>query len=127
MNKIVAKVAQIISQSELAFNAGSEQGVDVGNIATVQKPVAIRDPDSQEELGTVMVPTLRLRIHLVEPKFSVGAVIDQQDTDNGMSNIFTRTRPRYKRIVESAGEVKPRVNVLVHIGDGVSIEISEAE
>jgi hypothetical protein len=114
----MAKVADIISDNELAFNAGSEAGVEEGSFASVQRNVMIKDPDTQEELGSVLVGVLRLRIHLVEPKFSVGSVSELQETGDSLAFLTAR---RYKKIVQGKSEEKSGVSVYVKRGDIVTI------
>ena len=121
MAKIVAKVATVISESEVAFNVGSESGVKINYSATIQRPVRIEDPDTHEELGTVLVPALKLKVSLVADKYSVGVVDELQDNPDDLSTIVF-TRPRRKRIVEPPSVAKTGVSVVIGIGDRVQIE-----
>jgi hypothetical protein len=73
---ITAKVAQIVSPREVAFNVGIDDGVNKGDSVTLYRTVEITDPDSGEFLGSVRVPRLNLRISLVNEKFCVGSVTD---------------------------------------------------
>lgn len=123
MADVTGKVANILKDSELAFNVGSDAGVTKGSFARVQREVAIRDPDSQEELGTVLVTILRLRVHLVDAKFSVGSVTEYQSRDEEAGLLLTQRR--YKRIVRSPGDEEPGISVYIKVGDVVSIETSE--
>ena len=73
---IKAKIAQIVSSRELAFNAGSKDGVHKGDTVTLYRNVEITDPDSKELLGSVLVPHLNLVVTLVDEKFCVARVTD---------------------------------------------------
>jgi hypothetical protein len=72
---IDARIAQVISPYEVAFNAGDEAGVHVNDNAWIFRDTEITDPDSGEPLGTVRRPSLRFRIIEVQPKLSVGTTV----------------------------------------------------
>jgi hypothetical protein len=126
MTKVVAKVASVISESQAAFNVGSSRGVAEGNTAIVQQPVTIVDPDTNEELGTVLVPTVTLTITLVDERYSIGTVADVQEGNDIASLLYTQTR-RYKKLVRNRTQEKPGISVAVSIGDRVSIEIGQPD
>lgn len=73
---IPAKVAGLISETQVAFNVGSDAGVSVGDIAQVVKNVDVDDPDTGDRLGTVALIRLNLKIVHVQERLSVGAVTD---------------------------------------------------
>jgi hypothetical protein len=89
---IDGKVATVLSNYEVAFNVGSDQGVQTDDIATVFEQVAVNDPDTGESLGTVMQPRIRFKIQLVESRMSVGrsyeSVVDPSAETGGESLKF---------------------------------------
>src|SRR5260370_10512884 len=125
MSKIEAKVANIVNETAMAFNSGSNKVIADGNIATVQRPDTIKDPDSHEELGTVLVPILTLRIYLVDEKYSVGSVNEFQEPPSDMPSVFLQTRARPKKIVKTKAQEKAGITVYIEVGDRVSIEVHD--
>lgn len=81
MADITSKIAQLITATQVAFNAGSKKGVKVGDYVTLYRTVDLEDPETKEPLGTVRVPRLLLRVNLVQEKFCVAEVITS-DIDN---------------------------------------------
>jgi hypothetical protein len=121
MSKIIAKVATIISDSILALNVGSDKGVAEDDKAFVMRAIKVQDPDTSEELGTVRVSVLALRVNHVQPKLCTAYVTSAQD-DVGYNP--TRVR-KTKKIADSSMEEKPGISVFVQAGDRVEIEIKD--
>lgn len=121
MARVPAKVANVISNTILAFNVGSDKGVTVGDTAYVMRHVEIEDPDTRENLGSVRVSVLQLRVNHVQAKLCTAYVTSTQET--GQSNPLA-ARPT-KRIVTQRGEEKQGISVFVKVGDIADIEASE--
>jgi hypothetical protein len=83
-----AQIAQLISSTEVAFNAGGEAGVVVGSTATIFRDTDVSDPATGEVLGVVRRPSLQFRITEVEPKFSVGVTVGTVRRPDAQSSIF---------------------------------------
>ena len=73
MESIRGKVAQILDSRRIVINVGSSNGVSVGMTFQVLNPKGevIRDPDTQQVLGSVESPTARVRIIEVQEHLSV--------------------------------------------------------
>lgn len=124
MRVVEAKVAAVLSESKLAFNIGSDAGVKTGGRALVQRRVTVTDPDTQEELGTVMITVLTLRITQVEPRFCVGDVTDVTGQQSGIISSVFINRPR-KKIVATSFEETAGESVFVGPSDPAYIEIED--
>jgi len=70
---IEGQVAAIINERELAINRGSDHGVERGMKFEVleKRPVPITDPETQQELGSVTIVKIRVRVADVEPQWSI--------------------------------------------------------
>lgn len=70
---IEGKVAQVISERDLAINRGSADGVEVGMRFKIlgPEPSEVRDPDSDEVLGTVEITKVEVEAVTVHEKFTV--------------------------------------------------------
>jgi hypothetical protein len=123
VTSIEVRVATIVTDTEIAFNAGSDQGVSKGDLAEVQREIVISDPDTKEELGSVLVAILNLRIDLVDPKFCIGLVTDLQETENDLGNVLIG-RNRRKKIVGSRNQERAGVSVYVAIGAKAEITLA---
>ena len=120
MTSISAKVAAIITESQVAFNIGSDVGVKIGDTATYYESMTIKDPDSHETLGTIGVERLRFRIDHVQEKLSTGAVTTlQHNVRTGVAS------SRRMQIAASKIEEETGVSIKLAVGDRVTIEISE--
>jgi hypothetical protein len=93
-----AKVAKVISSHEVAFNAGSDQGVEIDDIAAIVTVIDITDPDTGEKLGAVRRPLIRFTISTVGDKFSVGRSMDLATATDAFSGLFTTTSPTLKTV-----------------------------
>ena len=74
-NLIRGKVARILNSREIAINVGSDDGVSTGMYFDVldQNYEEIRDPDTQELLGSIQRPKIRVKIMMVQEKLSLAS------------------------------------------------------
>jgi len=70
---IRGKVAKILNSREVAINIGSTAGVRAGMQFDILDPTTqdIVDPDSNEVIGSVNRPKVRVRVGIVENSFSI--------------------------------------------------------
>lgn len=120
---VTAKIATVISQYELALTAGAEDGVQVGDIATMYDVIDVTDPDDETVLGQIKRPALRLQISEVQARISVGTAyeIARPRTDSDLAAIFSMDAPSRVQITTSLSETDFRT-VYVKVGDEVEIE-----
>ena len=74
MAEIHALVARVISGSEIAINAGADQGIRTGDAVTVWRSVEINDPKSGAPLGSFLKARLQLNVSLVDDLFCLARV-----------------------------------------------------
>ena len=70
---IRGKVARILNSREVALNIGKEHGVESGMLFDILSPngLPIEDPDTDEVLGSVDLPKVRVKINRVYDRVSV--------------------------------------------------------
>ena len=75
MTPIRGKVAQILNTRELVINLGSEDGIAPGMYFDVMDPkgIDIEDPDTEEVLGSIERPKVRVKISRVETRLSMAS------------------------------------------------------
>jgi len=120
MSEIEAKVAQVISDYQVALNAGEAQGVQEGDAVALYRTVDVKDPDSGDILGSVKVKYLSLEVAFVEPKFCVASVTDRQPSDKPNA-IFLQSMMPLKRITSTPIRQRSTSEVYVAVGDIVII------
>lgn len=71
--RLAGKVAEILNQREVVMNIGEEAGVAKGMRFAVlnTRGLSIKDPDTNEELGSVELPKVLVETVRVYPKLSV--------------------------------------------------------
>lgn len=72
-----AKLATIVTDTEVAFNVGEKGGVRTNDLVTLYDRVPVNDPDSGRPLGSVRVPRLNLKVYMVSENFCVARVTDR--------------------------------------------------
>ena len=66
------KVVKIISEYDVVINAGSDDGVKVGDIFEIYEPGdVVNDPDTDEVLGTLDFVKARIQVKTVFQKMSL--------------------------------------------------------
>jgi hypothetical protein len=121
MTEIEAKVAALISGNQLAFNVGSDNGVGEGDSVLIRRLVEVRDPDTKELIGSVLVPKLSLTVVHVQPKMCVADVADNVDDGIYGSLIMSPWAAR-KKVSLSLGDASSNV-VVVKIGEKATVTI----
>lgn len=71
--RIEAMVAQIMNARDLVLNKGSEDGVDVGMRFAIlnRKGADIKDPETDEVLGSVELPKTFVKVVSTKPRLSI--------------------------------------------------------
>ena len=86
---IHGKVARILNSREIAINVGRHDGVCRGMYFDVmdQNDEEIRDPDTQEVLGSIQRPKVRVKITMVQEKLSLASTYKTRRINVGGSGI----------------------------------------
>ena len=85
MTPIRGKVARVLNTREIAINVGVEDGVTVGmyfNVMDLQYE-DIRDPDTDEVLGSIERPKVRVKIIHVQEKLSLATTYRKERVNTG--------------------------------------------
>lgn len=91
MSKAIhGKVARLLNSRELALNIGSTDGVKIGMLFDVLDPKGedIRDPDTQEILGSIKRQKVRVKIISVQDKLSVASTYKATEINVGGTGDF---------------------------------------
>jgi len=123
---INGKVAGIVSPTLVAINVGARDGVKVDDKVRVYRQVDVKDPDSKEELGSVVLTKVNLKITFVDDRFSVGETVDNVSR-GGLTTIYSGSV--FGESQQIAVTLSPREadsgTVLIAIGDPVFVERDE--
>lgn len=74
MPELSAKIAEVLSKSEIVINIGEDHGVEQGNTVEVNREIEIFDPDSMESLGSIKRTVLALRVVEVQSRLSIARI-----------------------------------------------------
>ncbi len=85
---IRGKVAQVLNSREIAINIGSASGVSAGMYFDVLEPEDIKDPDTDEKLGVIDRPKVRVRVSYVQEKMSVATTYKKKRVNVGGAGGF---------------------------------------
>ena len=91
MSKAIhGKVARILNSRELALNIGASDGVKSGMLFDILDPKGedIRDPDTNEILGSLQRPKVRVKIVTVQDKLSVASTYKSTEINVGGEGDF---------------------------------------
>lgn len=85
---IRGKVARVLNTREIALNVGAAKGVAVGMRFDVldTRDLEIKDPDTNEVLGSFYRPKVRVKIIRVEEKLSLATTYREKQVNIGGSN-----------------------------------------
>jgi hypothetical protein len=121
--RIDGKVASILSDYEVAFNIGSDQGVETDDIVTVYRIIDVEDPDTKEFIGSVLTPRMRFKITLVQPRMSVGqsyeSIMNPQDEGSFTTSLIVKSV--IKRVTTIRHQEDWR-NIFLEVGDPAVIQ-----
>jgi hypothetical protein len=84
---VTAKVAKIINNRTIVINAGKDKNVTLGMKFLVSDPLNIEvvDPDTQDPLGPINVPKIRVQTIKVDEKYSICETYEYEDINRGGS------------------------------------------
>ena len=87
---IRGKVARVLNEREIAINKGSSDGVDVGMYFDVMDAgeLDIVDPDTEEVLGSIERPKVRVKVTHVQTKLSVASTYRSKQVNLGGSGVI---------------------------------------
>lgn len=109
---IEGKVAAIVNSRELAINRGRDHGVTEGmRFEVMETPdTQIIDPETHESLGTIELVKIRVRVTVVEARFSIAETYET--IGGGLTPIFAYsallgTTPRLRTLNTDDALVKP--------------------
>lgn len=113
---IRGKVARILNSREVALNIGSRDGVGVDMYFDILDPEMqdISDPDSEEVLGSIRRPKVRVRVTWVDDRLSVATTFRKTRVNvGGHLSLFSRALmpekwvTRYETLKSRDTEVEP--------------------
>lgn len=87
---IRGKVARILSTREIALTVGTRDGVQVGMIFEVLDPKAedITDPDTEEVLGSIRRPKIRVKVTQADERVSLASTFHSKKVNLGGQGIL---------------------------------------
>ncbi len=134
---IHGKVARVLNAQEVALNRGAVDGVEVGMIFKIlsEKGSAIKDPDTDELLGSVEVEKTSVKVTSVQERVSVASTYREYKVNVGGSGIGLLARglfepPKWEthvetlRIEENTKEELEEEDTYVKTGDPVVQDLS---
>ena len=69
---IMGKIAAILNRREVVISVGSDAGVELHMIFKImEEPIIVKDPGTDEVLGTMCREKARVKVSLVDTKFAV--------------------------------------------------------
>jgi hypothetical protein len=125
---IEAKVAQVLNPLEIALNKGATDGVEVGDQAQVMRSFDIIDPDSQESLGVVWRPVIRLRVEEVQDRLCIARSAESYRPlkSSGSTLPIPVQQPTRIRMTEFPGQVDDGTR-LIQVGSRATIKHPESK
>ena len=107
-----AKVATVLSASLIALNLGSAAGIREGDKVRLHNSIAVSDPDTAEELGTVRLIRATFSVTSVQERICVAVIEDR--IPNAAGNFFDP--PKRKTITASAADADAK-SLFVQLGE----------
>lgn len=115
-----ARVALVIDEQQIAVNAGTEAGVEIGDRLFVLRETVIPDPDNPEEsLGTAFVRKGTMIVESVQDKFAVARV------SRASKSLLAPAEPSF--FITENSKAEGRERVYVQAGDPVDIDIAVSD
>ena len=80
---IRGKVARVLNAQEIAMNIGTTHGVDVGMYFDVMevREADIVDPDTEEVLGSIERPKVKVQITHAQEKLSIATILHAKESN----------------------------------------------
>jgi hypothetical protein len=90
---ITGKVARILNERDIALNIGSDKGVSIGMFFDVLDTAGeeIRDPETNELLGSVDRVKVRVKVTRVQEKLSVASTFEKIRVNTGGEGVGIST------------------------------------
>ena len=130
LTPIRGKVARVLNTREIAINVGVKDGVTVGmyfNVMDLQYE-DIRDPDTDEVLGSIERPKVRVKIIHVQEKLSLATTYRKERVNTGGRDFlslgpFARSLmpPNWVTKYETLSKIEEHRDVLDEEGSYVKI------
>ena len=113
-----ANVAEVTSENEIAFNAGSLAGVQAGDDIVLRRVVQVLDPVTKEFLGSVLYPKVRFKVSWTREKMCLGIVTDRYTPPSALIGSLS-----VRRLIKVTVDPKREADdcVLVRIGDEADV------
>ena len=90
---IRGQVAAVINERELAFNRGSDHGVEVGmRFAVVSEFFDIKDPETEDPIGSVKRQKVRVKVVHVQERLSVARTYETYTSGGRLGSLFAWSR-----------------------------------
>lgn len=108
---IRGKVAHVLNGQEIVINAGSVNGVTVGMVFNVLEASGedIRDPDTNEVLGSIDRPKVSVRVIHAQEKLAVATFPQSKDVNTGiLADLTNLAIPTLGPVARSLMVVTPR-------------------
>ncbi len=94
---IRGKVARILNSREIAINVGSQSGVVVGmDFDIVDENEEIRDPDTNQVLGVIGRPKVRVKVTRVQERLSLASTYKTRRVNVGGQGLGSEMGPLTK-------------------------------
>ena len=108
---IKGKVAQILSEYELALNIGSDHGVEKGMRFVIHSsPIALFDPDTNEKIGQTTVELERVEVYEVQKRYSLARTFLVTPAITPFPSLFTASQKKLSvnrdDLMEHEGTIK---------------------
>ena len=87
---IRGKVAHVLNEREIAINVGTEKGVTIGmrfNVMEIHDE-DIKDPDTDEVLGPIERPKVKVHVTHVQERLSVATTFRNKKVNTGGTGLF---------------------------------------
>ena len=128
---IRGRVAAVLNAREVAFNVGASSDVEVGMRFLVldKAGLVLRNPDNQDELGTIDVPKIQMEVIRVEDHYAVARTLSKRENVGGqgfgsdMMRLYGPSKwvTRHETLKKSDANYEPldESNAIVGVGDTV--------
>jgi hypothetical protein len=123
MTEITAKVADILTLSQVVLNVGTTSGVKKDDEGFIYEIREILDPDTKESLGSLRIRKLDLRVTVVQSRICVATVTSYVDT---VARPTSAATVRRRRTITTDPE-EERKGEIVYVGIGEPVIIRQQD